>query len=191
MRQALGKTGSGWLSIYASYAFNDHRPSSWMSLLDSASPLAKVADPQWNVRSEYAPLTPSCPSSSCRCLVRYSRVNWSLSCSSSGGQANRGASGFQLVLSSYRCQMAVTGQLSLLDANSVIVTPLRQGSVVQRGSVNGACSSSNWMYLQARFHCTNSEWPWTRLCTDHVISADCRKPHYAIHKGPQSLHRMG
>jgi len=79
--------------MYAWYAFDDNRPSSWISLSASPAALAEVADPLWNECPEYAPLSTSCPSSSHRCWTRYSCVNASLPGPSPGGRAKRGASG--------------------------------------------------------------------------------------------------
>ena len=124
------------------------------------SRIAPLPWPRWliplrNECPEYAPLTPSCPSISRRCWTRYSRVNASLPGPSSRGWAKRGASQVQLGLSSYRCRMAVAGPAASLDADSVIVTPLREGSIFEFGSVSSSQSSSNWMDLRVRFDSAN------------------------------------
>jgi len=58
--------------------------------------------------------------------------------------------------------MAVTGQAASLDADGVIVTPLRKGSVFELHSVSSSWSTSNWIDLWVRFHRANSLWPWIR-----------------------------
>jgi len=78
--------------------------------------------------------------------------------------------------------MAVTGQVASLDADSVIVTPLRMGSVFELGSASSSRSSSNWIDLRVRFHCANSVLPWIRSFAVHVISPACRNPACAMQK---------
>jgi len=78
--------------------------------------------------------------------------------------------------------MAVTGQTASLDADSVIMTPLRKGSVFELGSVRSSRYSSNLIDLRVRFHCPNSVWPWIRSFAVHVISPACRNPASAMQK---------
>jgi len=80
--------------------------------------------------------------------------------------------------------MAVTGQAASLEADSVILTPLRKGSVFELGSVSSSRSSSNCMYLRVRFHCANSVWPWIRSFAVHVISPARGNPVCAMYKAP-------
>jgi hypothetical protein len=80
--------------------------------------------------------------------------------------------------------MAVTGQAASLEADSVIVTPLRKGSVFELGSVSSSRSSSNWMDHRVRFHCANSVWLWIRSFAVHVISPARRNQACAMQKAP-------
>jgi hypothetical protein len=78
--------------------------------------------------------------------------------------------------------MAVTGQAASLDADSVIVTSLRKGSVFELASVSSSQSSSNWIDLRVKLHCANSMWPWIRSFAVHVISPARRNPACAMQK---------
>jgi len=80
--------------------------------------------------------------------------------------------------------MAVIRQAASLAADSVIVTPLRQGSVFELGSVSSSWSSSNWIQLRVRIHCANSAWPWIRSFVVRVISHAHRNPVCATQKAP-------
>jgi hypothetical protein len=80
--------------------------------------------------------------------------------------------------------MAVTGQAPSLEADSVIMTPLRKGSVFKLGSVSSRRSSLNWMELRVRFHCANSVWPRIWLFAVHVISPARRTLACAMQKVP-------
>jgi len=78
----------------------------------------------------------------------------------------------------------VTGQAASLEAESVILTLLRNGSVTELGSLSSCRSSTNWIDLRVRFHCANSVWPWTRMFAVHVISPARRNPVCAMEKAP-------
>jgi len=80
--------------------------------------------------------------------------------------------------------MAVTGQAVSLEADSVILTPLRQGSVFQLCIVSSRRSSSNWMDVRVWFHCATSLWPCIRSFAVHDISPAPRNPATAMQKAP-------
>jgi hypothetical protein len=81
--------------------------------------------------------------------------------------------------------MAVTGQAASLGADSVIVTPLREGFVFELGSVSSSRSSLNWIDLRVRFHCADTVWPWIRSFAVHVTWPARTNPACARPKAPQ------
>jgi hypothetical protein len=83
---------------------------------------------------------------------------------------NKGARGVQLGQRSYRWNMATTGNAVSAELASVIVTPFRKGSILVFGRVRGNRSSSDWMYLRVRLHCTNAVWPLAKSFCGQVIS---------------------
>jgi hypothetical protein len=87
--------------------------------------------------------------------------------------------------------MAMTGQAVLVDADSVIVTPLGVVAMFKLGIVSSRASSTKCIDLRVRFICANSVRPWLRSFSVPVILPPRRNPACAKKRALWRVHRGG